>query len=396
MRHRACALVGLALLWPLSGSGCRDKGNGHSGLADEMSRGADMAWTADLVDVAAGPETTDAAQPQDAGWATDSMEVWDGPAELDSLYADADAEAPADGDGAAAEFLFSFAVLADPHVDGDPAHREYLERAVERLIAEAAARSIELVFIVGDIAWGSTGELSNLIDAKGILDQLEEAGMHYIPAPGDNEIQAGEEQKFHEVFGPHYQYLAGVLDDWQQLSIPAEGLYLESFSFEHRGCHFVLPDFISRQPGNEGADIHDFPGGSWPWFQADIEAAAHGPAERITILAHHGMFRTGFEGVDKYLTPEGAMGQIIEFLCPYRNHVAACYGGHIHQNWYWEVFCSSGELIYEVWITDDTFDAVIPPETDDDRITIRVVEVWKAPDAFFYEQILLVEPITPE
>lgn len=90
------------------------------------------------------------------------------------------------------------------------------------------------------------------------------------------------------------------------------------------------------------------------------------------------------------------MDQIIEFLCPYRDDVAACYGGHIHQNWQWEVSCPSGELIYEVWVTDDGFDAVVPPEPDDDRITIRVVAVSKLPASFVYEQQLLVEQITVE
>ena len=108
------------------------------------------------------------------------------------------------------------------------------------------------------------------------------------------------------------------------------------------------------------------------------------------------MFQTGFASVDRYLIPAAAMKQIVEFLCPYRDHVAACYGGHIHQNWIWEVYCTSGELIYEVWITDDGFDAVVTPELDDDRITIRLVEVSETADGFVYEQNLLVEPINVE
>jgi len=220
--------------------------------------------------------------------------------------------------------------------------------------------------------------------------------MHYVPVLGDNEVQYGDDQEFHEVFSAQYQHLASVLEGWQQMPTPVDGLYLESFSFEHRGGHFVSPDFISRDTGTEAAELHDFPGGSWPWFQADIEAAAHGPAKRINVFTHHGMFQTGFASVDRYLIPAAAMEQIVAFLCPCRDHVAASYGGHIHQNWIWEVYCTSGELIYDVWITDDAHDAVVTPEQDDERITIRLVEVSETDDGFEYEQHLLVEPTNVE
>ena len=396
MRYLARTLVGLAWLALPFGFGCQRDEHSHFDSVGDISRDAEVARVADLAEVAALPETAELARMPDVARPTDWAEIGDAPAAPDGASADADADLAADAALPAPEFLFSFAVLADPHIDGNPAHREYLVQAVERLVAERSKHSIELVFIVGDIAWGNVDGLSNLVDAGGILDQLEEAGMHYLPVLGDNEVQGGDEQEFHEVFGAQYQYLAGVLEDWHQSPTPVNGFYLENFSFEHRGCHFVSPDFISRQSGNEAADLHDFEGGSWPWFQADIEAAAQGPAERINIFTHHGMFRTGFDGVDTYLTSEAAMDQVTEFLCPYRHDVAACYGGHIHQNWYWEVSCPSGELIYEVWITDDGFDAVVPPEPDDDRITIRVVAVSKLPDAFVYEQQVVVEQIAVE
>jgi len=396
MKDAAHILVGLALLNLAGAPGCRRVEHDHSGTSGDMGGAADLIRLPDLPDVADLPRLRELDRAPDVHQAMDCGEFPDAASPPDALREDADTGLAVDGGQPDPEFLFSFAVLADPHVDGNPAHREYLVRAVERLIAEREPRSIRLVFVVGDIAWGKTGELSNLADAKGILDQLEQAGMHYLPVLGDNEVQAGDEQQFYEVFSTQYQYLAGVLDNWQQMPTPQDGLYLENFSFEYGGCHFVSADFISRQPGDEAADLHDFPGGSWPWFQADIEAAAHGPEERINIFTHHGMFRTGFAGVDKFLTCEAAMDQIVEFLCPYRNHVAACYGGHIHQNWMWDVSCDSGELIYEVWITDDGFDAVVPPEPDDDRITMRVVEVWRVAAGFAYEQQLLEEPISVE
>lgn len=379
-------LVGLALLALAVETGCRRDEQSHPDAAGDAAPGRDTD---------AG-RTADAGEPRDTGLAADAGETGDADTVPDGGGEDGDAGLDADAGDPDAGIPFSFAVLADPHVDGNPAHREYLVRAVDRLIEERDAWGIELVFIVGDIAWGGTAELTNLADAKGILDQLQVAGMHYVPVLGDNEVQAGDDQEFHEVFSAQYQHLAGVLEGWQQMPTPVNGYYMQSFSFEHRGCHFVSADFISRDPGSEAAELHDFAGGSWPWFQADIETAAHGPAERVNVFTHHGMFLTGFSSVDRYLISTADMEQIVEFLCPYRDHVAATYGGHIHQNWIWEVSCSSGELIYEVWITDDGFDAVVPPEQDDDRITIRVVEVSKTADGFVYEQHLIVEPISVE
>jgi hypothetical protein len=33
----------------------------------------------------------------------------------------------------------------------------------------------------------------------------------------------------------------------------------------------VCPDFNSRKARDEGGELHDFAGGSWPWFKNDIE-----------------------------------------------------------------------------------------------------------------------------
>jgi hypothetical protein len=379
MKDLVRALFAMACLVLAPGFGCQRHQQEHSDTVAEIARNGDVARPADLHDL------SDVVHKADVATATDAAEILAPDEVLDSTGGDADS---------APGVLFSFAILADPHLDGNPTHRENLRLAVERLIAERTAYSIELVFVLGDIAWGTTGELSNLADAKEILDQLEGAGMRYLPVLGDNEVQAGNDQEFHQVFSPHYQYLADLLDEWQQMPTPQDGLYLENFSFDHRGVHFVSADFISRQPGNEAAELHDFAGGSWPWFQADIKAAAQQPAERINIFTHHGMFRTGFEGVDKYLFSKESLDQVVDFLCPYRHHVAASYGGHIHQNWYWEVSCKSGELIYEVWSTDDGFDEIVPPEADDDRITIRVVGVSNGPGGFLYEQQIIEEPVS--
>jgi len=49
---------------------------------------------------------------------------------------------------------FSFAVIADPHIDGNPGHKAKFAKAIEWIIDNRKSKDIELVIIVGDIAWG--------------------------------------------------------------------------------------------------------------------------------------------------------------------------------------------------------------------------------------------------
>lgn len=67
---------------------------------------------------------------------------------------------------------FSFAVIADPHIDGNRDRVAKFARAIEWIIDNRGGKETELVFIVGDIAWGGAKNDRNLDRAKGILDNL--------------------------------------------------------------------------------------------------------------------------------------------------------------------------------------------------------------------------------
>ena len=84
---------------------------------------------------------------------------------------------------------FSFVVLADPHIDGDAERKAKFETAINWIINNKADRDIELVFVLGDIAWGRSRDGRNLKISKVMLDRLKDAGIAYIPIIGDNEIQ---------------------------------------------------------------------------------------------------------------------------------------------------------------------------------------------------------------
>ena len=289
---------------------------------------------------------------------------------------------------------FSFAVLADPHIDGNAEHEATFRAAVQWIVINQRFTGVELVFLVGDVAYGTSGGHSNLETAKAILDPLNEAGIPYVPLLGDNEVHSGYEDEFDFVFGEQYGYLSMILDNWQQTPTPISGMYLQNFSFDYKGCHFVCPDFVSRAPGDEAGELHDFPGGSWPWFVDDIASCAKPQQENIVILTHIGMFRTGYAEADQYLFSEVELTQITDFLGGYRDYVAANYAGHIHQNWSWPVPWE--DPMYHVYVTDETWYDARFPELSDNDITVRWVYADTAGPTILYTQHLEDAPLIPQ
>ncbi|MGB2866700.1 MAG: hypothetical protein WBC05_25440, partial [Sedimentisphaerales bacterium] len=57
---------------------------------------------------------------------------------------------------------FSFAVIADPHISGNPDHIAKFETAIDWIISNKESKDIELTFVLGDIAWGGTKGNRNL------------------------------------------------------------------------------------------------------------------------------------------------------------------------------------------------------------------------------------------
>jgi len=281
---------------------------------------------------------------------------------------------------------FSFAVIADPHLCGAPERAARLKTAIDWIIGERDARDIELVFVVGDIGWGGSGRNRSLRVAKGMLDRLDSAGILYVPVIGDNEVQNRTEREFAETFDPQYRRLSKLLQGWSKAPTPVSGRYLQNFSFDHKGCHFVCCDFNSRDLTDEGGDLNDFPGGSWPWFKNDIRTCPKVKKESIVVVTHIGMFRTGIGMADEYLFSRNEMKQIKDFLWDYRDHVDTNYAGHIHQNWHASVWSGLFTTIYHVRATDDTWYRTQWPEGEDRSVTVRVVEVDSSGRKVSYKQ----------
>ncbi len=281
---------------------------------------------------------------------------------------------------------FSFAVIADPHISGNPEHNASLKTAIDWIIGNREDRDIELVFVVGDIGWGGPRTRRNLRRAKEMLDRLDDAGIGYVPIMGDNEIQCGCEREFAETFSAQYEKLSKALPGWKKAPIPVKGMHLQNFSFNYKGCHFLCSDFNSRKWGDEGGELHDFAGGSWPWFKKDIETCPKDKKESIVIVTHIGMFRTGFGMADDYLYSQNEMKKIKGFLNGYKHYVDSNYAGHIHQNWHASVWTGLLTTIYHVRTTDETWSCRQWPEGKDRSATVRVVEVDSEGPKVSYKQ----------
>ena len=290
------------------------------------------------------------------------------------------AAAPAYGE------TFSFAVIADPHVSGNKVRQAKFETAIDWIISNKDSKDIELIFVLGDIAWGGTRGNRNLKTAKIILDRLDKNGITYIPVTGDNEVQYRCEKEFQEVFRPHFKILSGRLENWRKAPAAVAGMYLQNFSFDYKGCHFVCPDFISRKSGGEAGELHDFKGGSWPWFKSDIEQCPKPMKENIVIMTHIGMFNTGFRFADRFVYSESDMDKIKSFLGGYKDNVDSNYAGHFHLNWYMPVWSELFVPLYHVRVTDETWSKVQWPEIEDPGLTVRWVQVDNSGSKISYNQ----------
>ena len=246
--------------------------------------------------------------------------------------------------------IFSFAVIADPHLYGNPDYQARAEAAVQWINDNRVEDDIELVFIVGDVAWGS----GKLDVAKTLFDGLE---VPYLPLLGDNEIQAGDEAEFDDVFGPHYASMDGVLDNWQRAPTPVwnpergQDSYFQNFSFDFMGVHFVGLDWCTRVIGGlegEQADLHDFAGGTWQWFTDDIAAADKSFTENIVMLSHHPMHVAPVLPIEVAAFSVAEDETVENFTGGYADNVYADLAGHYHVDFF-ETRSLGG---YDLYVTE--------------------------------------------
>jgi len=268
------------------------------------------------------------------------------------------------------EDLFTFVVFADPHLtESSLEHQERLSAAVEWTNAQ---ENVELVVVVGDIGWDG-----GLPIAKALLDGLDAP---YLPIIGDNEVHIGAEQTFDQVFTEQYDLLATLFDDFERGPVevlnPEHGVtsWFQNMSFRYRGLEFIGLDWCSRSEDTllgEMADLHDFDGGTFPYFTDRLGKISAGADENVLLFSHHPMYLSpGAFNLDK-------MDALTAETRPFEDRIAAAWAGHYHISWDEEVQAGG----YSIHITDATWD---------DENTVRVVKVRGNDNRFEFEQELVV------
>jgi hypothetical protein len=282
--------------------------------------------------------------------------------------------APVDSEVTEASRVFSFVVIADPHITSDLDRQERLAAAVAWVDAHVAEREIALAVVVGDVGWHG-----GLPIARGLLDELD---VPYLPLIGDNEVYFGEEEQFSSVFAPVYEQLAGEVDglvtgvDPVYDPVNDRDTWLFNAAFSFRGVRFVGLDWASRDSRpilSEGADLHDYAGGTWPWFEGEVGALQAGEQEDVLLFSHHPM------NLSPAAFDLAELGRVTALTGAVGGRIAGAWAGHLHVD-------------LEERVPDAGYDVHVTDATWDDEVKLRVVEVWQQGDRFSYAQELVLVP----
>lgn len=274
-------------------------------------------------------------------------------------------------------FQFSIAMIADPHIGGGGEHSERLRQVVQWLNEHQDSRTIDLVFVLGDVGWGE-----GLSESKELLDGLT---IPYVPIIGDNEVHFGDEENFGTVYGPQYEALSETVEDWYKDGGGAvwnpehdQDSFFYNYAFSHKGLRLLSVDWASRSDHSlygEMADLHDFDGGTWGFFEQEIQGSQEQKGDSVLIMSHIPM-SMGFLDLAE-AEQVGALTQ------SYTDRIYGNFSGHLHFN-------SDGffeQAGFEYYVTNAVWD---------DQITVRMVEVWENEAEFSFQQEIIEFAYEPE
>jgi 3',5'-cyclic AMP phosphodiesterase CpdA len=293
-RFTVLTALSLALAPACGGSGGDDDG--------DVAADADDASGPDMPD--AEPEA-DVAEEFEAE-AADVVEVAD--------EAEAEAEAT---DG----LIFSFAHITDLHIgegpddygspgwdDGDGeegGNAATLRLAVSKINMAPDEYDIRFVVATGDL--GDSGERSEELKAKEILDQLN---VPYFPVIGNHDMwpyTAFEEApgpigdaQFEEVFADQFALLADLFPSFTKAPTPVYNpdcdcmSSFQNYAWDLDGYHFIALDLVTRSHaplGNHGvtseAELFDFAGGTWQWLGEHLGGYTGFGDHNTFFFSHH-------------------------------------------------------------------------------------------------------------
>lgn len=264
---------------------------------------------------------------------------------------------------------FSFVHLTDLHIgegsadygtpgydDAPPAGdvgvpAQLLRKQVDWINANLNAYNIDFVIVTGDLT--QSGEKSEFLKAKEILDSLH---VPYVPILGNHDVwpytdslEAASpigDQYFKEIFASTFSNLQSVMPGWNngtrlvRVWNPEHSCYsyFQNFSFSYGGYHFVCSDFVTRghalsgSGANPEADLHNFTGGTWPWFKSRYDSFPHENRDDILIFAHHPLTKDPWNGI--YSFSYGEYNTVASFLnnSSHKYNTGLFNAGHMHRN----------------------------------------------------------------
>jgi hypothetical protein len=348
-----------------SGTNAADDGGALDGESELLDSDAE-AWA----DVDVEPDAFEVPVEGLDGAADTATDAGADVAEDDGGEPETEADVPeAEADVPEVEPPFAFVVLADPHVTGPGENADRLAAAVAWINAHVVSDAVELVVVLGDIAWDA-----GFPAARELLDALV---VPWVPVLGDNEVHGGDEAEFPTAFAGALARDAAAFDGFRQAPVPCTHPgrgeeWLHNLAFDHRGIHFVVLDWNLRWDegiGGETGDLHDHTGGTLPWLRDALGALGAGRDGDIVLLSHVPM-HIGAMGLLELNTLD-------RLLRPFASRIHANLAGHVHATY----ALPAGS--YEVLVTDATWD---------DENTLRLVRVTPTPTAFEYAHELLVVP----
>jgi hypothetical protein len=273
-----------------------------------------------------------------------------------------------------AKGAFAFVILADLHITDEGELYQKSVAAVQWLNAHAAERNIQVVLVLGDIGYGE-----GVARSRDLLNQLS---MPYVPIIGDNEFHHGDQELFDQVFSANDATVTQVLSNYQRVPAPTTDAggtkyWFQSVAFDLGGVRFLGVDTGPRNDGKitgEQGDLHDFPGGTWPWFAQQIQNLGARPDESVVLFSHNPL----------HLFPGGLdvneMAKVNALVGPVGNLVYGAFGGHYHFDWQ-DVQKDAG---YETFVTASPWAG--------ETVRLRLVTVTGQGDHFAYAHELVDVP----
>jgi parallel beta-helix repeat protein len=207
---------------------------------------------------------------------------------------------------------FSFAIITDLHIgrgypdydgpgfdDGYNGEEYYLTQRLRNVVnwiiqnkdnvqCENTTCSIKFLVVLGDIA--DSGEKSEFLKAKEILDELNNHGISYVPVFGNHDVwpktDLGERANsplgvnyFEEVFFNENATNTRLLKE--KLNLTKEDFQYKNYLFKFGGINFIVLDFVTRKDVGK-ATFHEQ---TMDWLKEKLNEFQG--KEPIILFSHH-------------------------------------------------------------------------------------------------------------